>query len=77
MCLQVYLLPVIIQRRLGAEVPGLVDVLELPEDIYAGKYIHDDAHKSQLNTDTLSTQHIHKQCKNVAAMWGHVAGILT
>lgn len=58
---QVYLLPVIIQRRLGAEIPGLVDVLKLPEDVYAGKYIHDDVHKSQLYTDTLSTQHIHKQ----------------
>lgn len=72
-----YLLPMVIPRRLRAEVSSVVDVLKLPEDVHAGQYIHDDVHKSQLNTVTPSTQHIQQAGVRVglAVPRAHVAGI--
>lgn len=68
----------VVQRRLGAEIPSVVDVLELSEDVDAWKYIHGDIHKSQLCTETQDKQHIQKCTQNKQVSSGHVAaGILT
>lgn len=67
----------IVQRRLGAEIPCVVDVLELSEDVDAWKYIHGDIHKSQLCTETQNKQHIQNKVYSKQVSSGHVAGILT
>lgn len=74
-----YLLPVVIPRRLRAEISRVVDVLEFSEDVHAGQYIHGDVHKSQLNTEPPSTQHIQYKisgfCGGQEVPRAHVAGI--